>query len=134
MNVKHAVAKFALRVLKGVLPAPSNLLVRVINDCLDFLIKGLGEDFIYAYIVVQWPPAAWPILSTIIKQVIAAAGLYVDTNTEKIADTLVIRLANDIKTIEYNNAIAQITKPGATDAEIQAGFNAIDNLISAASS
>lgn len=120
---------FRPKSLKGPIPAPSNMMVTIVNTALDYLIKGLGVDFIYAYIVAQWPPAAWPILGSIIKNILGAIAQAVDTNAQKIADTLVVRLENDLKNVEYNAAVAQVTKPGATQQEIADGLAAIDRLI-----
>ena len=111
------------------LPTPTNTLLSVVNQVLDFLIKGLGVDFTYAYVVSVWPPAAWPFLGGVIKNLLGAVAGAMDNNAQKFADTLLIRLQNDIKNVLYNAAVVQVSKPGATQDEIASGLASIDKLI-----
>jgi hypothetical protein len=109
--------------------APTNKLVTVINQVIDYFIKGFGVDFVYAYLTAQFPFLAWPFFSYILKQALTYIAAGFDTGLKNNVDVIVIRYQDDALKDDYDKAIQTIQTPGATSDQINSGFDAIDAII-----
>lgn len=112
------------------LPAPTNRLAAFLDAVIKGLIMGLGTNAIVNLGVAQAPWLGLPIIKGVFSWVVDQIGGRVDTGLEQNVNVIVIRFQNDDRKDAYNQAVTTINKPGATNAEIEAGFGDIDAIIS----
>ena len=111
------------------LEAPKNHLVSVMNAVFDALIKGLGVEVAYAAAVAQMPFLGVPIVCTLFRYVLTQIASVFDDGLKKNADIIVIRIQNDARKAEYEAAIKPLKSGHATDADLKAARDAIDNIV-----
>lgn len=108
---------------------PTNRLTAIVDIVLDFLIKGIGANAAIAAAVSAEPWLGLPIVNSIFSWAVNLFASRFDLGLQKNVNAIVIRFQNDEQKDAYNQAVAAVNKPGATDAEIEAGFASIDAFI-----
>jgi hypothetical protein len=111
------------------LPRPKKTLVGLINVVLDNLIKGLGADLAIAAGVAYAPFLGWPVINFIFRQSVHALASSLNTSIKQNLDNIIIRFQNDARKAEYDKAIEEIKKPGASEDDIRKAREAMDRLI-----
>jgi hypothetical protein len=111
------------------LPAPKNKFLEVLAVIIDVLIKGLGPEAAIKAAVSAAPALALPVISLIFRWAVTSLANVLDLTLKKNLNVVIIRFQNHAERAAYDKVIEKITKPGATDAEIEAGFKAIDDFI-----
>lgn len=107
------------------LPAPKNTLVEIVNNIIDFLIKGLGDDFIIGYGKAQVPWLNWPIVRDLFEASIHYLTKSVDVSLKHNVDFIIIRVQDDSRRVDYDKGIEEAKKAGVSNATKES----IDRLI-----
>jgi len=118
------------------LPKPKNALLDLINQIIDWLIKGVGKEVVIAQAKAAQPWLNIPIISWFFTGAVGILASALDNGIKTNVDNIVIRFQGDERKAAYDSAIDQLKKDSYEakskedhEKALQAAKDALDRLI-----
>lgn len=96
---------------------------------IDLAVKGVAAPAIVTVVTAAQPWLGVPVISWLFSNLVGSIAARMSTALEENIDAIVIQFQDDDRKEDYDNALAKANAAGASPADIQAAFSAIDNLV-----
>lgn len=115
------------------LPAPKNKLVSVVNQIIDGLLIGIGEDLIILSATAEAPFLALPVVSWLFRQTVSFFVGVFDSALKKHIDKVIIRFQGDVSKKAYDQVMERFREHdqngGPSDKDIEDAKKTADDII-----
>lgn len=112
------------------LPAPRNPVISIVKTVLEKLIEGLGVDAAIAAATFKAPFLRLPVVKQFFRFLVEQIAEEIDANMFKFAAKMIIRIQNEGRKSEFDEAMKPFNKPeGPSADEIQKAKDAIDRIV-----